>query len=442
MTLTSTDDEEEDPGFRAACASLENALASLGSTLSVKTRGHDASKNRFDGLEDEGSDDSNSDEAEEPGAQNDGVNEHGTDDDDDDDGEWTEVVGDGRSKIKAVDWVPSKAMCDYFSSVYNKYFKVYTGKELGFIITPQSQPYVSTLEACLRRDRLLATLFDERPVVVDPFGGSGSDICMMLFNLYPKEIYCSDAVFGQDVRVRQKEGGIMQHNYENMMMLFEELKHGVHGMKPPVIHTPVMQESIQFIRSLPENLHVDILNLDPCWSRPGQKYEMDPTQMASYLKANVFTPLKERNITPKCILLKTRWAADHLENIMGVLPGQYFADYSVEATPFKDFISEIVHKNDRREAKGRFHWTILVHHQLKNIVWHQSEAYKRLVKQHKSVTVLLSSLVRPNIPLYANRIPFPVMVQHETTAATVTVEPPKLPRKGKAMPRKGKSKGE
>lgn len=431
----------DDEDFSAVCKRLETALAYCGyqhaiQTLGTKTK-HKPHENPFAGLQDEGeSDPEGAEEQAEEGVDPTDKNTErqggsSEEEEDEDDKGWTDVTTKGKSSIKAVTKLKTQEECDYFSLCYNKYFECYTGKNLNFLITPESQPYVSAFEACLRRDQILASLFDRRPTIVDPFGGSGGDMSNMLFNLWPEQVFISDAVFGHDKRRRMKEGGVMQQNYENMMHLFEELTQGKDGMPAPVVHKPKMMECVDFLQSLPQGLGVHILYLDPCWAMPGEDHEMSPDQMARYLKQNVFDPLVNRDITPQCIVLKTRWGAQHLGKIMDVLGRKHYdADYSIEATPFREYV-ETSHKFE--EAKGRFHWVILVHHELKSVVWQQSQAYKNLFKEHKDVIVLRSTFARPNIPIYANRIRFPVVVDHEDGFKTLRVT---APQRGKQQARK------
>lgn len=339
-------------------------------------------------------------------------------------GKWHQKPADDHSAIKVKSKLYSAEMCQYFSALYNAYFELLTGVVINFIITPQTQPYVSSFEACMQRDRLLATLFDERPNIVDPMGGSGADVCSFLFNLFPREVRVGEAVFMYDPATREHEGGILHNNYSQMLHKFTELTHGVDGQPPPAVHFSV-SDSVSFLRLLPLNYILHLLYLDPCWSQPGADVEMTPEEMAEYLEENVFVALRYRQIVPRCIVFKTRWGADGLKHIMAKLGGHYHAEYSVQATPFRDDAAE-----EGQQKKGTFHWVVIVHEELKPITWHRTEAFERLFKEKKDVTVLRSNLMRPNIPLYASRIREPVIVDHPDGDRTLTVKAPKLRRQG------------
>ena len=337
-------------------------------------------------------------------------------------GNWEEVTYEKHSSVKAVTSLRSREYCDYVSKLYDVYFKGSTGKNLNPVITPESQPYVSMFEACMKLHSLLAALFDERPVAVDPFGGSGLDMAAMIFNLFPKEVFINDSTWIYDKRVLAHDGGVIANNLKHMVALFSELSEGVDGQLPPKIHPPQKMDAHDFIMQMEVGMVIHILYLDPCWSLPGEKYEMSAREMANYLKANVFIPLQMRRITPRCIVLKTRWGVDHLEEVKQVLGSEYSADYCLEATPFRDIVEQ-EGGGILKEAKGRYRWAVFVHHSLKSVVWHQSKAYRRIFRESKAamasgkkkreLRVWKRNFIRPNIPLYAERIKPPEMVPDE-----------------------------
>jgi hypothetical protein len=408
MSVETTDDE-----YQAVCARIDSALSSLErvncarlhSALSSLERvklGVDTSGNRFDTLAEE-----DEDEEEEEGEQ--------------------DFTRPGKSSIDVAKRKRTPEECRFFSDKFNAYFQMRTGKKWEFVITPESAWYVSAFEANIKLCKVLMTLFDERPTIVDAFGGSGGDLAGFMFNLYPKEVFVSDSMFVHDPVVLSREGGIMEHNLRNMINMFHELNAvGPTGEAAPVFHAPRKLNSVDFMRSLPRGLNLHILYLDPIWSMPGETKEMDVDQLVGFLKQNVFDPMVSMEITPRCIVLKTRWRAKHLRKLLNVLGEDYYADYSVQAEPFRESQDP---RGELLEKKGTFHWVVILHNALKPVEWEKSEGYKRLMIEGKDVIVRRKDFIRPNIPLYANRLKLGEIVEHEDGDNTLTIRAPKRPRR-------------
>lgn len=348
-------------------------------------------------------------------------NEDEREEDDAEGGEWEQVVRKPKG-LPVLKHAYSQKQCRMFSAMYNAYFKVLTGKDLNFVITPSSQPFVSAFEACIERDQLLATLFNERPVIVDPMGGSGSDTISMLFNLYPKLIITCEWVYiddKEDTTGRDAEYNTLKRNIENMRRLFPEFQ----DADAPEIRNENMDCKI-FLEGLDLHFNIDILYLDPNWANGWSKSERTPTEMISYLKESVFDPLNKRKIEPKCIIFKTRWGHENLRALMKELSPNYHPMYSIEATPFREKVDEVKFE-ETGEVHGRFHWVVIVHNELKTIHWKRSQVYMDLLRNGKDVTVAKADFIRPHIPLYSNNIRIPRKRERSDNAETITVIAPK-----------------
>lgn len=347
----------------------------------------------------------------------------------DDDG-WSTMVKESTIKVKQ--GLATEEQCKGFSAVYNQYFESVYGKNIDFIITPLSQPYVSVLEACMERDRVLRPLFDERPVVFDPMGGCGGDAVAMLTGLYPRKyILCDHFNVADDLQ--EREWNTLNHNLRNLRNAFEELRPPPEGETndAPVVVTTMM-DCKEYIMQMPMGTRVDLLNLDPNWSISAKsKYELTPEGLIHYINSKVIAPLNEREIKPKCIVFKTRWASTILEPFMRLLTKDYHCTYSVEATPFREHVDEVRNRL-AGEVEGRFHWMIIVHNALKEVVWRKSKLYMDVVRRKRSVIVKKKDLLRPKIPLYADRVILPAEQTHETEGETILV---KATRHAKKPPR-------
>ena len=401
---SSSSDEEE---YHATCARIQQTLAGL----AVKH----GEGGRFDALRDESSEEEDWKTVKKPK----GKRKHED------------------ARIKVNRRIISEEECTYRSQLYEAYIQLLTGKEVPTRITPDSAPFVSQFEACMARDRLLAPLFDTRPTILDPMCGSGLDACAFLFNLFPQCIILNDSKVTQDARVMRRSYGMMELNVNNMAAAFDVLINDTRDVKAPEVHF-FSRPCADFIRNIDMGLPVHILYLDPPWALPGAEYEMTAEELAEYLDENVFKPLKERRIVPRCIVFKTRWDAGFTHHVMEKLNAgkervEYHAEYSVQATPYrpelpKEHDTEDKKKEPWKEVKGTFHWAVIVHSELKEVAWHRTQAYNQLFKEHKDVIVLRKNLIDPNIPLYASQLKDPVVVDYEEEGKTLRVKAPRMKR--------------
>jgi hypothetical protein len=296
--------------------------------------------------------------------------------------------------------------CKEFSKLYNDWFQCYTGKFPGFIITPESQPYISSFEACLELHHALITLFDERPSWVDPFGGSGLDTCAAMFGMNLRSVHVSEFYHTHDKEEAVTQYVTMEENIHRLLQDFPQLDSTKNTSATKVFM--YNKKSEDFLRHLPINLKIDILYLDPNWYKGGPQNETErsPAEMVNYLRYHVIKPLKETNRLPKCIVLKTRWLSEVLWPFIKVLTPDYHPRYSIEATPFRTRIDENSFLNEG-EVRGRFHWAVIIHDELKTIHWHKSQVYKDIFIHRKDVYIDEADLIGPGIPLYSGRTRYP-----------------------------------
>lgn len=384
-------------------------------------RGKDPTQNSFRALDsDEDEDETQEQEDEEK------VQEQEASDEDEDHGGFTEVVRKrkGASNTIGPHRIYSEEECREFSEMYNLWFKALTGKDLGFIITPSSQPYVSSFEACMLRDHVLSTLFDSRPNWIDPFGGSGGDTCAALFNLHPEKVFICEYMYTEDTGVKTREFQAMEHNINNMCREFDVLNDARNPSAPQVFM--VNKKCEDFLRELDPEILIDILYLDPNWFKGGplQETERSPKEMVTYLNYHVIKPLSGRKNQPKCIVFKTRWLSQVLWPFMKILTPDYHPLYSIEATPFRQKIDEKKFKEEG-EVRGRFHWVVIVHNELKTLHWAKSEVYKDLFINRKDVFIEEADLIQPRIPAYAGIVPLPKKSKRTSGEGLIHLRPPK-----------------
>jgi len=446
MSTKTRDLSPESIRFRKTCARIDSTMQQLqdmgidGETEGlgmVKTfNGNpkpDPSRNRFAGIHSEGEDDD--DEQEQP--TRDEVNDSGSGEDDEDHGEFTEVVRKRRSENSTIGKhrVYTEDECKYFSFLYNLWFKCYTGKDLNFIITPESQPFISAFEACLELFHVLSSRFHQRPNWVDPFGGSGGDTCAALFSLYPKAVYVGEYVHTPDSDTQTKQFSVMEHNIGNMRKLFPLLDPEKNPNAPEVHMANETSET--FLRKLPLDVPIDILYLDPNWYKGGplQETERSPKEMMTYLNYHVIKPIKERGVWPKCIVFKTRWLSQVLWPFMKLLTPDYHPYYSIEATPFRTKIDEKKFQEEG-EVRGRFHWVVIIHDSLRTIHWKRSEVYTSLFLKNEDVFIEEADLIEPRVPAYADNVLFPKKSIRKSGPGLLHIRPPPRPWKTGTRPKR------
>lgn len=418
--------DDSDGKWERTCSRLKRQMSELHG-LGGKVKPHPGSHNRFAGFQSDPEDEAVSDaEHATPAAR------------EREDSDPLEADGDGfetvqRKKKSDTETISlwrtyTEKECQVFSDMYNAYFMALTGEHLGFIITPSSQPYVSVFEACMERDFLLSTLFNKRPVIIDPMGGCGSDSCAMLFNLYPKSLWVCEYILTTNERRQATEYSILEKNMKAMVKSFKLLD-PEQTPGAPELHTRNM-DCREFLLGLEVGFHVDILYLDPNWVKGGADNEVErtPEEMVDYIREFVIEPLTARQIFPKCIVYKTRYLTEMLWPVMKVLSPDYHPMYSIEAQPFRTAVDEAQFKTTGA-VKGRFHWAVIVHNELRTEHWHKSQVYKDLLFNGKDVLIAKEDLIGPNQPMYTKRYRKPVEADRADGRDTILVRAPKRPRR-------------
>ncbi len=402
--------------------------------------------------------------------------------------EWRKYTENGAPRIRKKHMVSEK-QAQEFSQKYNAYFYALTGKELDFVITPTSQPYLSMLEACRHRDQVLMTLFEEPPVIWELMGGSGSDSIAFMLDLAPKEMVIVEyGVGAEGEKVREKEALI--HNIRSFCRCFEEYHEafdednpGRPGKRVRVEYTTA-KDFIQ--RANPpdptthkrEPKHVNMVYLDPSWDkafyqaveteerRKGsgreyyredegegeeeeyvpntvEEYESTPEELFHYLQSQVWGPMKENNIHVDVYLLKTRWEWSRVQRQLEQVNSQYYIPYSIQAVPFRENL-EGEHAGRYGELPGQFHWITMIHKNYRTIYDRRTKWYMDLIRHGKKVYVDERTTIKPFHPRYTDHIRFPT-VYEEPHDHCFEVVPPDYGRKrggaAQRLPRRPPSKG-
>lgn len=362
----------------------------------------------------------------------------------------------------------SEKQAQEFSQKYNAYFYALTGKELDFVITPTSQPYLSMLEACRHRDQVLMTLFEEPPVIWELMGGSGSDSIAFMLDLAPKEMVIVEyGVGAEGEKVREKQALI--HNIGSFCRCFEEYHGAFDEDNPGHVGKRVRVEYMtarDFIRRANppdpvthkrQRKHVNMVYLDPSWDKAfyqavemedkhtrmheedeeedGEKYvpniveeyESTPEELFHYLKSQVWDPMRENDIHVDVYLLKTRWEWSRVQKQLEQVNSEYYIPYSIQAVPFRENL-EGEHAGRYGEIAGQFHWITMIHKNYRTIYDRRTKWYMDLIRHGKKVFVDSRTTIKPFHPRYTDHIRFPT-VYEEPHEHCFEVTPPDFGRK-------------
>lgn len=324
----------------------------------------------------------------------------------------------------------SEADITRFSSIYRDYFLGLTGVQLrNFKLTQSTHKYVSMLEFARGRDRILATLFERRPVIWDLHAGSGADSFAFLLDLDPKEIVlCQRSVPEGTVDHDSMRASL--HDYQVMCDNMKDFLRAVPGIDARLdiegepnalpegaarrrVHVKCKHKLAEnFIMSSPGK-EVDIVYLDPSWDddrdsggNASRGMEMNPAELFHQLDRLVWTPVKRMNIKVGCYVIKTRWNWLKVQQYMEAVNSEFTAMYSVRTQPFRPSVDNL-----RPEAyggvRGVYHYMILTHKAYKTIELDNSQMYWDIVRNGVPIWVRRNTCVGVVRPLYSNHNQFP-----------------------------------
>ncbi len=340
-------------------------------------------------------------------------------------GYWTRVAKkrarNERSKI-APHRLYTQEECDVFAKLVSAWFMYYTGKQWDFVITPESQPYISPFDACLDRERVVSTLFNYRPNWIECFGGSGLDTAAAMFGCYPKHVYISEW-FNGDAKEEQKQFRIMKENLTKFCNLFDEFDQN--NPESPQLHMYNLP-STDFLAQIPAKISIDILYLDPNWfiGGPNNERQRSPEELMTHIQYHAIRPLTKMGRYPQCVILKTRWPAELVWKFAKKYVGEdYYPKYSIEATPYRTHVDEQA-AYEEGEVQGRFYWAIIVHGDLETLHWRKSEAYKKIFITRESFYVEKKYLVSPQIPAYSDSVKRPPVSTRTSGDDLIHIVPP------------------
>lgn len=344
-----------------------------------------------------------------------------------------------------------------FTSIYKDYFLGLTGIKLtNFKLTQSTHKYVSMLEFARGRDRILATLFERRPIVWDLHAGSGADSFAFIMDLDPQEVVmCQRSVphgerrDTEEMRASEREYQIMCDNVKDFLKATKlDVRLDIEGDHNALPEGPERRHMhIKCKHKLAENFimsspgkEVDIVYLDPSWDddrdsggKATRGVEMTPAELFHQLDRLIWQPIKNMNIKVGCYVIKTRWNWLRIQNYMDEVNSEFVAKFSVRTHPFRPDVSDL-RPDEYGGVRGVYHYMILTHKEYKTIELENSQMYWDIVRNNVPVWVKKSTCVGIIKPLYSDHAKFPVYTETEPSNAKgyIKINAHGRPRKEKA----------
>lgn len=317
-----------------------------------------------------------------------------------------------------------------FSSIYKDYFWGLTGIQLtNFKLTQSTHKYVSMLEFARGRDRILATLFERRPVIWDLHAGSGADSFAFLLDLDPKEIVMcqrsvkdGESLDSAEMRASEHEYRVMCDNMKDFLRATRidarlDIEGEVNALQTHErerrVHVKCKHKLAESFIMSGRDKEVDIIYLDPSWDddrdsggRGARRAEMNPTDLFRQLDRLIWQPIQRQNIKVGCYVIKTRWNWLRIQQYMEKVNSEFTAMYSVRTQPFRPNVDQLT-PDENGGVRGVYHYMILTHKQHKTIQLDNSQLYWDIVRNSVPVWVKKSTCVGLIQPLYSNHTQFP-----------------------------------
>ena len=215
---------------------------------------------------------------------------------------------------------------------YNDYnYETYHLKT-HFIFGERDRPFLSLMESAVMRIQDITKLLKTKPVFIDTSGGVGGDLIAAL--IWGRMLRCDS------IEKNPETAKMLQHNVEDAKRAVEELPEGALSaeLKKEIIDTKVVIHEMT-TREYFEKYQLrvsDIVYIDPNWTLEGQNREATPDEMQGYLQKEVLGPLKEQQLYPMFIIVKTRHTSMQSLVYMKEYPG-FIHFRSYEGYAFKTF---------------------------------------------------------------------------------------------------------
>lgn len=344
------------------------------------------------------------------------------------------VDPDGFKTVRNAGVKPARTYTDrdikLFSTIYRNYFLGLTGIQLRkFQLTQSTHKYVSMLEFARGRDRVLATLFERRPIIWDLHAGSGADSIAFLLDLDPREVVmCQRSV--QDGSTDADGMKASLHDYQVMCNNMKDFLSAVPGINARLdiegepdavpggagtrrVHVKCKHKLAESFIMSSAGKEVDIVHLDPSWDDDRDSgggatrgAEMTPAELFHQLERLIWGPIKRMNIKVGCYVIKTRWNWLKVQQYMEAVNSEFTAMYSVRTQPFRPNV-EKMRPEEHGGVRGVYHYMILTHKEYKTIELENSQMYWDIVRNSVPVWVKKSTCVGLIKPLYSNHAQFP-----------------------------------
>jgi hypothetical protein len=166
-------------------------------------------------------------------------------------------------------------------------------------------------DPAMARNMFLRKFFVQPPIIFECFSGVGADTITFLYDLNPKVIYTVQHAMQKASYEEVRAYVSLQGNIQNFIAAVPDIRDDVVQYSPDSVQSFIAKQS-----DFPS---IDLLYLDPPWRLDGVN-ECTAEQMVAFLDETVFSPLKQKNIVPRVICIKTRFGRADIEKIHDSFP--------------------------------------------------------------------------------------------------------------------------
>jgi hypothetical protein len=238
-----------------------------------------------------------------------------------------------------------------FEKWFNDYWELVFKKQIHFEILQECILTISMTEPAMKRNKFLKWLFTEAPIVLDPFAGIGGDTITILYGLGPKYYFGMEHSTDDGLNPENSKTFLtLKRNVDNFLEAYPNIDKNC---------CKLSAEPMQIALANFSYTYIDLLYIDPPWSRSIGSVEFTPQEMIEYLDESVFSVTKNFEwVKPRVVCMKTRFDWDKISDIQKLMPN-YFRLDDIGAQPFR----------------GEYHTHIFIRDEPANVWLYKSRAW-------------------------------------------------------------------
>jgi len=305
-------------------------------------------------------------------------------------------VKDSKNSQGALQFRPlmSPEECRYQVVLMNQYWEALTGKNIRFRYYPEQQPYVSPTEQTMIRNKILRSMFTEKPVILEIGVGCGSEFITILFMMNAAKVIGLEPA---EADVNGKDAfKVVWRNRKRFFEAFAE-----YNIPEKVPNELWRETAAEYFARVPRGSHHHLTILDPPFrTKQDESFESDLRQCLEWVMLHVLVPMLEGAHTTDVFVLKSRYPPGRCSIMWKELADQHFKKThehsafmrslvfydSQGACPFqKDVDWTAVERGNA--TRGVFYWVEFSELRRRIHPLHNSELWTTVVRNGQSVYV-------------------------------------------------------